>query len=182
MELRTWAWARVHARSLPSSITYSSVHLRSVPGFSGSCVGSVTGGGMLTVCPHTAPASARRLLLQFKSVAQQQANVSLLTSSTWQRVVYAASPFHATEGIVARMKGEIFSTSVCFHHAVLAARQEDSFSHLVKVSLYIAPLLHLLDYTGPLSCPRDHNSSTPPAHKPSSDVTDYIRMHIRTNI
>lgn len=35
--------ATVFMLSLSSSITYSSIPLRSVPGFSGSCVGSVRG-------------------------------------------------------------------------------------------------------------------------------------------
>lgn len=50
----------VHAIALSSSITSSSIHLRSVAGSTGGCVGSVRGGGggELTVCPHTAPASA----------------------------------------------------------------------------------------------------------------------------
>lgn len=54
---------------------------------------------MLTVRPHTVSPSACQLLLQFKSLLQRWANVSLLSCccrSTGQRIVCLSRPFHAS--------------------------------------------------------------------------------------
>ena len=133
--------------------------------------------------PHTAPASACRLLLQFKSVAQHPANVSLLLSSAWQRLVCVcvcvASLFycylrHRLTYKKKRFSARLFTFVTLFQTGPVRQRLAPCEGFAVRF-----PRSTSLDYTVLLSCPRDQNSSTHPAHKPSFDVTDYIRMHIR---
>lgn len=87
---------------------------------------------MLTIRPHTVFASAWWDDLQFKSMVQHWANVSLLLyhcSSAGQRIVYLAS-LHASYIILPGIKGEIICVSVHFQYANVDSGQWPSFSNL----------------------------------------------------
>lgn len=119
---------------LNKSSTFWRACFGSAVDFSGSYVWGQRGKWVLTVCPLIVSASACWGLLQFKSLVQHWANVSVLSfrrCATGKHIMYLARPFLTLAGI----KGEIISMSVHLRH---------SFSYLVPFYWHISFLLWFL--------------------------------------
>lgn len=176
-------WGSGHATVSVSSISSRwRGRLGSVPGSSGSCVGVGEREGMLTVCP---PSLAQRL--HPPSFAIQICGAT--PSKPVPRVVlYMAACRVRGRSLSCSLRRRVTPKRRDFQHVCSPSSRRLSCWTVRELlapcegfSLHLSPSPSWLTQ-GPLSCPRDQNSATHPAHKPSSDVTDTIRMHIRTNI
>lgn len=138
------------------------------------------GEGTLTVRPHTASASACRLLLQFKAAAQHQANVfpSLLLDMAACRVYGQALSGYLGYHVTYERRDYKHVCSPPSHRIRCWTVRG---SHTLWRCLFTF-VPSSISWLAQCCCPapRDHQSSTHPARKPSSDITDYIRKHIRT--